>query len=1026
MKPTSDNKKRRALPANIPPTIHRRGICVQVPDDVEYIAQFMGNLYELTKQSRYDRDPLHKAKDVAEIWRQVYNAANDALHSLDDCAPFPIPEEGCTDYLPSNPRIQYAPNDPFQTPNLRPTGYALPPFYTNPLVPLPGVIPTDAMVNLLAIPSSMTLPDLIEIGFPRIHIPVSGIGEVEVELVKVPQGGIAVIFSDDDFGTTQVIDLNSVGILGIPALEDVLGVVLEDSIHETEIVEFDFEEPGEHYIDIWFFPNISSTVILGFGGGLRRVSVCAGAAMGDVPVPEFRITDCDLEWRPNNLASWSNLGNVCGADGTNGTNGTNGAAGSDAQLPVGAIIPFGGTTEPTGWLFAHGQAISRTTYAELFAVIGTGFGAGNGSTTFNVPDMRQNVPRGIGTSPDSGVTTVTMGQTPGADAVVIDITNIPAHTHTVDIRKSASAFGTQNRAAAPSTAAGTETTIDTGSAGGTGGGGQSNLDILPRVIGTEYIICYQSVNNTLNVEFQIDGCDLQWRKNGGSWTTLVDLTECATPGQTPEFRMTAIDADTQAIEWKYTDEPDLPGAWRTAGYVDDGTDGIAEQRPVSWRLIAETYTRRVLQWRYTDEVEVPSSWRTVGAWDIPTSEGCDCDETPAPGDVIDADRCKVSWGLTNRLTAEIAALIDYTQEKFVSFPLGIGLREGETLSIIRQLGIFLSRFIPVGDWWETFIYSITDDTDALDFRTALLDTDTRQAIAEAFYSIYDPNFVITDQHIAIIASTLLIAHPAEREFLAVIGWMQAINIERIRDMAISAAVNDEDADCTGFTIPDALTGASFNFVTNPMSVFEDDSTLIIPVRLSLNSGTLGTETRVYYEAIDITAQNGADYNLPAGYITFPASATNGTVRTITLPVIDNDLQDGNRTLGINLVNVVGRGIIGNVPTTLITIKDNEDFYLVINGNGTNLELIEPYKWRADATGSGSNWRLWLDSMNLDANRCFKVVSITYGGTTPSGKSCFLCGSGGETPRLPLPDEEIHALRFSNSVPFSVTVEILPA
>src|SRR5690606_27390333 len=58
-------------------------------------------------------------------------------------------------------------------------------------------------------------------------------------------------------------------------------------------------------------------------------------------------------------------------------------------LPVGVVVPFAGATAPTGWLFCHGQAVSRTTYASLFALIGTTYGAGNGSSTFNLPDLRQ-------------------------------------------------------------------------------------------------------------------------------------------------------------------------------------------------------------------------------------------------------------------------------------------------------------------------------------------------------------------------------------------------------------------------------------------------------------------------------------------------------------------------------------------------------------------------------------------------------------------------------------------------------------
>lgn len=62
--------------------------------------------------------------------------------------------------------------------------------------------------------------------------------------------------------------------------------------------------------------------------------------------------------------------------------------------PAGAVTGFARNTAPTGWLKANGAAVSRTTYATLFSAIGTTFGTGDGSTTFNVPDMRGEFPRG--------------------------------------------------------------------------------------------------------------------------------------------------------------------------------------------------------------------------------------------------------------------------------------------------------------------------------------------------------------------------------------------------------------------------------------------------------------------------------------------------------------------------------------------------------------------------------------------------------------------------------------------------------
>lgn len=63
-------------------------------------------------------------------------------------------------------------------------------------------------------------------------------------------------------------------------------------------------------------------------------------------------------------------------------------------FPSGAVMPFGMAAVPTGWLKCNGVAVSRTTYARLFAAIGVTYGPGNGTTTFNVPDLRGEFVRG--------------------------------------------------------------------------------------------------------------------------------------------------------------------------------------------------------------------------------------------------------------------------------------------------------------------------------------------------------------------------------------------------------------------------------------------------------------------------------------------------------------------------------------------------------------------------------------------------------------------------------------------------------
>lgn len=65
-----------------------------------------------------------------------------------------------------------------------------------------------------------------------------------------------------------------------------------------------------------------------------------------------------------------------------------GATGAIAALPAGVMIDYAGTVAPAGWVMCDGAAVSRTVYASLFSAIGTAYGSGDGSTTFNLPDFR--------------------------------------------------------------------------------------------------------------------------------------------------------------------------------------------------------------------------------------------------------------------------------------------------------------------------------------------------------------------------------------------------------------------------------------------------------------------------------------------------------------------------------------------------------------------------------------------------------------------------------------------------------------
>ena len=90
--------------------------------------------------------------------------------------------------------------------------------------------------------------------------------------------------------------------------------------------------------------------------------------------------------------------------------------------PIGAIAPFAGVTTPQNWLLCDGREVSREVYSELFAIIGTTWGAGDGSTSFNLPDLRNRMPVGAGDD-------YTLASKGGEKEVILTIDQIPPHDH---------------------------------------------------------------------------------------------------------------------------------------------------------------------------------------------------------------------------------------------------------------------------------------------------------------------------------------------------------------------------------------------------------------------------------------------------------------------------------------------------------------------------------------------------------------------------------------------------------------------
>ena len=95
---------------------------------------------------------------------------------------------------------------------------------------------------------------------------------------------------------------------------------------------------------------------------------------------------------------------------------------------VGTVVGYAGSTIPAGWLDCDGSAVSRTTYADLFSAIGTTWGVGDGSTTFNLPDFMGRTLIGVGAG--ASLTSRALADSGGAETHVLTVAELAYHRHT--------------------------------------------------------------------------------------------------------------------------------------------------------------------------------------------------------------------------------------------------------------------------------------------------------------------------------------------------------------------------------------------------------------------------------------------------------------------------------------------------------------------------------------------------------------------------------------------------------------------
>lgn len=265
------------------------------------------------------------------------------INGLDDCIDCQAGD--CIEYAPNASIIEWSPSTPGDVNDI-PDGYRENPWYIIDQSIIGGYVRGDVLCD-----ANTTLPqyvwDYLSIiftsGTPRFRVNVTGRGQVELHLLRLAFGGIALVWQDDDYTTADVVDLQSYSLADIaPGTVDLLTFIdnaIDGDFSDVLIHERYFDTVGDHHIDVSFLPILDANISqLGWGGGLRKVVLC-GFDENMAPIPQFRIVDngngCrDFQYKydDQNELAWVTLTTICdGDDGAPGADGQDGAPGIDGQ-----------------------------------------------------------------------------------------------------------------------------------------------------------------------------------------------------------------------------------------------------------------------------------------------------------------------------------------------------------------------------------------------------------------------------------------------------------------------------------------------------------------------------------------------------------------------------------------------------------------------------------------------------------------------------------------------------------------------
>lgn len=248
------------LPGAVDP--ERIGVCVPVPNDPGHRRAFLDALYQLSWARNWQHDGTQKGLDVAKVWTEIYTIVADRLLSEVCEGGEPV----CIEYPPTAGFIRYGPQDPRYQPDYVPTGYAFAPWYF--ATPYSNFVyqsqDGDILTSFERMPAFVSFPpDVENEQYPSFTINLTGSGSVEVHLRSLVVGSVFLYVTDTEPLTPVFVDVN----------KDV--VQLPPETHDYSIVEYEWDEPGFHWIRFHMIPRFDiEEAPLAYGGGLIKVVVC--------------------------------------------------------------------------------------------------------------------------------------------------------------------------------------------------------------------------------------------------------------------------------------------------------------------------------------------------------------------------------------------------------------------------------------------------------------------------------------------------------------------------------------------------------------------------------------------------------------------------------------------------------------------------------------------------------------------------------------------------------------------------------